>query len=179
MLLAFKPLLHKAFLWKERNVNSIIAVIAFLVIASLVAPYSHSYHSASPHPEWNTPCGADLSLPLFGIFKSIVKRLQHQPSWQSIPRKTVSILDEASIRTKAIWSTRPPSAAVTRGRRARSRDCRSFSVNVSEVTYWRAFIWRLAGRCHMGARNTLIIRHHLIYVWIHRLFLASNPHVFL
>ena len=31
----------------------------------------------------------------------------------------------------------------------------------------------------MGARNTFIIRHHLIYVWIHRLFFASNPHVFL
>ena len=70
MLLAFKQQLHNPFLWKERKINSIIAVIAFLVIASLVAPYSHSYHSASPHPEWNTPCGADLSLPLFGNFQA-------------------------------------------------------------------------------------------------------------
>ena len=33
VLLAYKPLLHKPFLWKERKINSIIAVIAFLVIA--------------------------------------------------------------------------------------------------------------------------------------------------
>ena len=73
--------------------------------------------------------------PYSAIFNPIVKRLQHQPSCQSIPRKMVSILDEASIRTRAIWSTRPPSAAVTRGRRVRSRDCRPFSLSVSEVTY--------------------------------------------
>ena len=63
MLLAFKPLLHNPFLWKERKNNSFIAVIVLLVIASPVAPYSPLYHSTSPHPEWNIPCGADLLLP--------------------------------------------------------------------------------------------------------------------
>ena len=39
VLLAFKPLLHTPFLWKERKINSIIAMIVLLLIASLVAPY--------------------------------------------------------------------------------------------------------------------------------------------
>ena len=33
VLLAFKPLLHNPFLWKERKINSIIAMIVLLVIA--------------------------------------------------------------------------------------------------------------------------------------------------
>ena len=36
-------------------------MIVLLVIASLVVRYLPLYHSTSPHPEWNTPCGADLS----------------------------------------------------------------------------------------------------------------------
>ena len=63
MLLAYKPLLHKTFLWKERKINSIIAVIALLLIASLVVRYLPLYHSTLPHPEWNTPCGVNLLLP--------------------------------------------------------------------------------------------------------------------
>ena len=59
VLLAYKPLLHKPFLWKERKINSIIAVIVLLLIASIVAPYSRPFHLTSPHPEWNTPCGAN------------------------------------------------------------------------------------------------------------------------
>jgi len=31
VLLAFKPLLHNPFLWKERKINSFIAVIVVLV----------------------------------------------------------------------------------------------------------------------------------------------------
>ena len=45
VLLAFKPLLHNPFLWKERKINSIIAMIVLLVIASLVAPNLLLYHS--------------------------------------------------------------------------------------------------------------------------------------
>lgn len=43
--LAFKPLLHKPFLRKERKINNFIAVIVLLVIASLVVPYSHHFNS--------------------------------------------------------------------------------------------------------------------------------------
>lgn len=39
VLLAFKPLLHNPFLWKERKINSIITMIVLLVIASLVVRY--------------------------------------------------------------------------------------------------------------------------------------------
>ena len=63
MLLAFKLLSHNPFLWKERKINSIIAVIVLLVIASLVAPYLLLYHTTLPHPEWNTPCWVNLLLP--------------------------------------------------------------------------------------------------------------------
>ena len=63
MLLAFKPLLHKPFLWKERKINCIIAVIALLLIASLVVPYLPLYHSTLQHLEWNTPCWVNLLLP--------------------------------------------------------------------------------------------------------------------
>ena len=66
VLLAFKPLLHNPFLWKERKINSIIAVIAFLAIASLVAPYSHSYHSTSMMLNVSVD-----STPLFTILYSI------------------------------------------------------------------------------------------------------------
>ena len=38
-------------------------MIALLVIASLVVLYLPLYHSTSPHPEWNTPCGVNLLLP--------------------------------------------------------------------------------------------------------------------
>ena len=38
-------------------------MIVVLLIASLVVPYSRPFHLTSPHPEWNTPCGADLLLP--------------------------------------------------------------------------------------------------------------------
>ena len=63
VLLAFKLLSHNPFLWKERKINSIIAVIVLLVIASLVVRYLPLYHSTLPHPEWNTPCGVNLLLP--------------------------------------------------------------------------------------------------------------------
>ena len=63
VLLAFKPLSHNPFLWKERKINSIIAMIVLLLIASLVVPYLPLYHSTLPHPERNIPCGADLLLP--------------------------------------------------------------------------------------------------------------------
>ena len=63
MLLAFKPLLHNPFLWKERKINSIIAMIVLLVIASLVVRYLPLYHTTLPHPEWNTPCWVNLLLP--------------------------------------------------------------------------------------------------------------------
>ena len=63
VLLAFKPLLHNPFLWKERKINSFIAVIVLLVIASLVVRYLPLNHSTLPHPERNIPCGADLLLP--------------------------------------------------------------------------------------------------------------------
>ena len=60
VLLAYKPLLHKPFLWKERKINSIIAIIVLLVIASLVVPYLLLYHSTSPHTEWSISCWANL-----------------------------------------------------------------------------------------------------------------------
>ena len=63
VLLAFKLLSHNPFLWKERKINSIIAVIALLLIASLVVRYLPLNHSTLPHPEWNTPCGVNLLLP--------------------------------------------------------------------------------------------------------------------
>ena len=78
MLLAFKPLLHNPFLWKERKINSIIAVIALLVIASLVVPYLPLYHSTSPHPEWNIPCGVNLLLPYIRL-SSVLPFLQSLP----------------------------------------------------------------------------------------------------
>ena len=78
MLLAFKPLLHNPFLWKERKINSIIAVIVLLVIASLVVPYLPLYHSALPHPERNIPCGADLLLPYIRL-SSVLLFLQSLP----------------------------------------------------------------------------------------------------
>ena len=37
-------------------------MIVLLVIASLVVRYLPLCYSTSPHPEWNTPCGADLLL---------------------------------------------------------------------------------------------------------------------
>ena len=49
----------------------------------------------------------------------------------------------------------------------------SVDTNTEQSTY------KQAGRRHSHPYNTLIIRYHLIYVWIHRLFLASNPHAFL
>ena len=63
MLLAFKLLSHNPFLWKERKINSIIAMIVLLVIASLVVRYLPLYHTTLPHPELNIPCWADLLLP--------------------------------------------------------------------------------------------------------------------
>ena len=63
VLLAFKPLLHNPFLWKERKINKNIAVIVLSLTASLVVRYLPLNHSTLPHPEWNTPCGADLLLP--------------------------------------------------------------------------------------------------------------------
>ena len=63
VLLAFKPLLHNPFLGEERKINSIIAMIVLLVIASLVARYLPLYHTTLPHPELNIPCEADLLLP--------------------------------------------------------------------------------------------------------------------
>ena len=62
VLLAFKLLSHNPFLWKERKINGIIAVIVLLLIASLVVRYSRPFHLTSPHPEWNTPCGVNLLL---------------------------------------------------------------------------------------------------------------------
>ena len=75
VLLAFKLLSHKPFLWKERKINSIIAVIALLLIASLVVRYLPLNHSTLPHPEWNTPCGADLLLPYIRL-SSVLPFLQ-------------------------------------------------------------------------------------------------------
>ena len=63
MLLAFKLLSHNPFLWKERKINSIIAMIVLLVITSLVVRYLPLYHTTLPHPERNTPCWANLLLP--------------------------------------------------------------------------------------------------------------------
>ena len=63
MLLAFKPLLHNPFLWKERKINSIIAMIVLLLIASLVVRYLPLNHSTLPHPERNIPCWVNLLLP--------------------------------------------------------------------------------------------------------------------
>ena len=78
VLLAFKPLLHNPFLWKERKINSIIAMIVLLLIASLVVLYLPLYHSTSPHPEWNTPCGVNLLLPYIR-FLSVLPFLQNWP----------------------------------------------------------------------------------------------------
>ena len=75
MLLAYKPLLHKPFLWKERKINSIIAMIVLSVIASLVVRYLPLFHSTSPHPEWNIPCGADLLVPYIRL-SSVLPFLQ-------------------------------------------------------------------------------------------------------
>ena len=75
VLLAFKLLSHNPFLWKERKINSIIAVIALLLIASLVVRYLPLDHSTLPHPEWNTPCGADLLLPYIRL-SSVLPFLQ-------------------------------------------------------------------------------------------------------
>ncbi len=47
-------------------------------VASLAAPYSHPYHIALPHPEWNTPCEADLLLPYIRI-SSVLSFLQSLP----------------------------------------------------------------------------------------------------
>ena len=41
---------------------SSLAVIVLLLIASLVVRYSRPFHLTLPHPEWNTPCGANLLL---------------------------------------------------------------------------------------------------------------------
>ena len=49
-----------------------------LPIASLVAQYSRSYHSTSPHPEWNTPCGVNLLLPYIRL-SSVLPFLQSLP----------------------------------------------------------------------------------------------------
>ena len=44
-------------------------------IASLVARYSRPFHLTSPHPERNTPCGADLLLPYIRL-SSVLPFLQ-------------------------------------------------------------------------------------------------------
>ena len=75
VLLAFKLLSHNPFLWKERKINSIIAVIALLLIASLVVRYLPLNHSTLPHPERNIPCGADLLLPYIRL-SSVLPFLQ-------------------------------------------------------------------------------------------------------
>ena len=78
MLLAFKPLSHNPFLWKERKINSIIAMIVLLVIASLVVRYLPLYHTTLPHPELNIPCEADLLLPYIRL-SSVLPFLQSLP----------------------------------------------------------------------------------------------------
>ena len=78
VLLAFKPLLHNPFLGEERKINSIIAMIVLLVIASLVARYLPLYHTTLPHPEWNIPCEADLLLPYIRL-SSVLPFLQSLP----------------------------------------------------------------------------------------------------
>ena len=62
----------------ELYVNSFIAVIVLLVIASLVVRYLPLYHSTSPHPELNIPCGADLLLPYIRL-SSVLPFLQSLP----------------------------------------------------------------------------------------------------
>ena len=84
VLLAFKPLLHNSFLWKERKINSFIAVIVLLVIASLVVRYLPLNHSTLPHPERNIPCGADLLLPYIRL-SSVLPFLQSLPSVRASP----------------------------------------------------------------------------------------------
>ena len=53
-------------------------MIVLLVIASLVARYLPLYHSTSPHPELNIPCGADLLLPYIRL-SSVLPFLQSLP----------------------------------------------------------------------------------------------------
>ena len=53
-------------------------MIALLVIASLVVWYLPLYHSTSPHPEWNTLCGANLLLPYIRL-SSVLPFLQSLP----------------------------------------------------------------------------------------------------
>ena len=84
MLLAFKLLSHNPFLWKERKINSIIAMIVLLVIASLVAPYLLLYHTTLPHPELNIPCAADLLLPYIRL-SSVLPFLQSLPCVRAFP----------------------------------------------------------------------------------------------
>ena len=99
VLLAYKPLLHKPFLWKERKINSIIAMIVLLVIASLVVRYLPLNHSTLPHPEWNTPCGANLLLPYIR-FSSVLPFLQSLPCVRvfHLSLYTVSFLNAIGMR---------------------------------------------------------------------------------
>ena len=53
-------------------------MIVLLLIASLVVRYLPLYHSTSPHPEWNTPCGANLLLPYIR-FSSVLPFLLSLP----------------------------------------------------------------------------------------------------
>ena len=53
-------------------------MIVLLLIASLVVPYSRPFHLTSPHPEWSTPCGADLLLPYIRL-SSVLPFLQSLP----------------------------------------------------------------------------------------------------
>lgn len=53
-------------------------MIVLLLIVSLLVQYLPLYHSTSPHPEWNIPCGADLSLPY-------IRFLSVPPFLQSLP----------------------------------------------------------------------------------------------
>ena len=53
-------------------------MIVLLLIASLVVRYLPFYHTTSPHPEWNTPCGANLLLPYIR-FSSVLTFLQSLP----------------------------------------------------------------------------------------------------
>ena len=46
MLLAFKPLLYKPFLWKERKINSIIALIVLIIVTHFKDIYSNPYPPA-------------------------------------------------------------------------------------------------------------------------------------
>ena len=78
VLLAYKPLSHNPFLWKERKINSFIALIVLLVIASHVVRYLPLYHSTLPHPEWTTPCGVNLLLPYIRL-SSVLPFLQSLP----------------------------------------------------------------------------------------------------